>query len=113
MSISVSVDTSKLNELLGKVPGNKDKIIKSTAEYVLEDSQKSDAYKNRSGKLRASGGINTKYAGSGFINVEYTAEYAAYVEMGTWKMAARPFLKPSVEKGSERLVQLLKEGLLK
>ena len=113
MSISVSVDTTKLNELLSKVPGNKDKIVRSTAEYVLEDSQKSDAYKNRTGKLRASGGINTKYAGSGFINVEYTAEYAGYVEMGTWKMGARPFLRPSVEKGESRLIQLLKEGLLK
>ena len=48
-----------------------------------------------------------------FVNVEYTAEYAAYVEMGTRKMGARPFLKPAVEKGSDRLVQLLKEGLLK
>ena len=113
MSISVSVDTSKLNELLGKVPGNKDKIVRSTAEYILEDSQKSDAYKNRSGKLRGSGKINTKYAGSGFINVEYTAEYAAYVEIGTWKMAARPFLTPSVAKGESRLIQLLKERLLK
>ena len=48
-----------------------------------------------------------------FVNVEYGAEYAAYVEMGTRKMGARPFLKPAVEKGESRLIQLLKEGLLK
>ena len=111
MSISVSVDTSKLNELLSKVPGNKQKAVKGTAWYILGESQKSNAYKNRTGYLRGSGRVNESYGD--FVNVEYSAEYAGYVEMGTRKMAARPFLKPAVEKGSERLIQLLKEGLLK
>ena len=113
MSISVSVDTSKLNELLAKIPGNRDEAVKSTANYILEDSQQSDAYKNRTGKLRGSGRVNEAYSGSGFINVEYTAEYAGYVEMGTSKMGARPFLKPAVEKGESRLIKLLKKKLLK
>ena len=111
MSISVSVDTSKLNKLLGKVPRNKQKAVRSAADYILGESQKSNAYKNRTGYLRGSGRVSESYGD--FVNVEYTAEYAAYVEMGTRKMAARPFLKPAVEKGSDRLVQLLKEGLLK
>lgn len=111
MSISVSVDTSKLNELLATIPGNKSKIVRSAALYILGESQKSNAYKNRTGYLRSSGAIDESYGD--FVNVEYTAEYAGYVEMGTRKMGARPFLKPAVEKGSERLVQLLKEGLLK
>ena len=111
MSISVSVDTSKLNKLLGKVPRNKQKAVRSAADYILGESQKSNAYKNRTGYLRGSGRVSESYGD--FVNVEYTAEYAAYVEMGTRKMGARPYLKPAVEKGSDRLVQLLKEGLLK
>ena len=113
MSISVSVDTTKLNELLATIPGNKKDILKSTAEYILEDSQKTTAYKDRTTHLRGSGGIDLKYMGSGFVNVEYTAEYAAYVELGTYKMAARPFLTPAVARGESKLVEQLKEGLIK
>ena len=111
MSISVSVDTSKLNELLAKVPGNKQTAVRGAAWYILGESQKSNAYKNRTGYLRGSGRVNESYGD--FVNVEYGAEYAAYVERGTRKMGARPFLKPAVEKGESRLIQLLKEGLLK
>ena len=111
MSISVSVDTSKLNALLAKVPGNKQKAVRSAAYYILGESQKSNAYKNRTGKLRGSGSVDESYGS--FVNVQYTAEYAGFVEMGTSKMGSRPFLKPAVEKGESRLIQLLKEGLLK
>jgi len=111
MSISVSVDTSKLNELLGKIPGNKQKAVRGAAWYILGESQKSNAYKNRTGYLRGSGRVNEAYGD--FVNVEYGAEYAGYVEMGTRKMGARPFLKPAVEKGESRLIQLLKEWLFK
>lgn len=37
---------------------------------------------------------------NGFMcEAEATAEYAQYVEYGTWKMAAQPFFTPAVEKG--------------
>ena len=113
MSISVSVDTTKLNQLLATIPGNKDKAVRSAAFYILEDSQKSTAYTDRTGNLRGSGGVDLKYVGAGIVNVEYTAEYAAYVELGTYKMAARPFLTPAVARGESKLVELLKEGLIK
>ncbi len=111
MSISVSVDTSKLNELLAKVPGNKDKAVRGAAWYILGESQKSNAYKNRTGYLRGSGRVNESYGD--FVNVEYGAEYAGYVELGTRKMAAQPFLTPAVNRGEKRLIELLKEGLFK
>ncbi len=111
MSISVSVDTTKINELLATIPGNKDVAIRDTAFWILEDSQKSTAYKNRTGYLRSSGGVSLEY--DGWAIVEYNAEYAAYVEMGTWKMAARPFLKPSVEKAESVLAEKIAKGLFK
>lgn len=114
MSLSVSLDTSRLDALLKRVPENRDKAVLATAEYVLENSQKTTAYKNRTGNLRASGRVNQDYAqSSGFVNVEYTAEYAPFVELGTSRMGARPFLTPAVERGAAKLRQMLKEGLIK
>jgi len=108
MSISVSVDTSKLNALLAKVPGNKNEAVNSAASYVLGEARKLAPY--RTGRLKRNSGLTPN---AGFINVEFWQPYGGYVELGTWKMAARPCLKPAVEKGESRLIQLLKEGLLK
>lgn len=109
MSISVSVDTSKLNELLSKVPGNKDEAVSETANYILGEARKNAPY--RTGRLKTNSGLNTSYGG--FVNVEFWQEYAGYVELGTWKMAAQPFLTPAVNKGESRLIELLKKGLFK
>jgi hypothetical protein len=38
------------------------------------------------------------------------AEYAGYLERGTSKMAARPFLRPSIEWGLARLGELAREA---
>jgi HK97 gp10 family phage protein len=111
MSISVSVDTTKINELLATIPGNKNVAVRETANWILEDSKKSGAYQNRSGELRSNNEVSLEYAG--WAIVEYNAEYAAYVEMGTWKMAARPFLKPSVEKAEPILAEKIAKGLFK
>ena len=113
MSFSVSLDVSKLNEIIGSLKENRDQVTKACAMYVLEESKKSSAYKNVTGKLRDNNAVSDAYANSGYYNVEYYQEYAPYVELGTSKMQARPFLTPAAEKGRERLVQLIREGLIK
>ena len=110
MSISVSVDTTKLNEIIAKLPGNRDKIVKAVAFEVLREAQQKAPVDT--GALRANADVNTKYAGDGIMSVEFYQEYAPYVELGTYKMAARPFLKPAVEAGEKKLVSLIKEGLI-
>ena len=110
MSFSVSVDTSKLDEIIAKLPGNRDKIVKDTAAHVLAISRQTTAYKNVSGELRDNNKIVPK--GNGVWDVEYYQEYAPYVELGTWKMAARPFLKPAAEEEAKLLEQRIKEGLI-
>lgn len=109
MSISVSVDTSKLNELLAKIPGNKESILKSTAFYTLYEARKLAPY--RTGHLKNNSRVETKY--DGWAVVEFNAEYAAYVELGTYKMAAQPFLTPAVLMSEKRLTYLLKSELIK
>ena len=111
MSISVSVDTSKLDEIIARLPGNRDKIVRQAAEYILRNAQKR-APVGKTGMLQSNAKVNTDYASSGFVNVEFHQEYAPYVELGTYKMAARPFLTPAVEAGEKKLVSLIKEGLI-
>lgn len=110
MSISVSVDTTKLDAIIKQIPGNRDKIVKETAAHVLSVSKQTTAYKNVSGELRDNNQIVPE--GKGVWNVEYYQEYAPYVELGTWKMAARPFLRPAVEAETELLTKRIKEGLI-
>ena len=110
MSISVSVDTSKLNEIIAKLPGNRDKIIRATAFHILGVAVPRAPY--RFGYLRSSGRVNDEHSSSGYVNVEFTAEYAAYVELGTYKMAARPFLKSAVEAEAKLLEKRLKDELI-
>ena len=35
MSFSVSLDTTKLNEIIAKLPGNRDKIVREAAVHIL------------------------------------------------------------------------------
>ena len=107
MSISVSVDTSKLDEIIAKLPGNRDKIVKATAMHVLGEARKRAPVKT--GFLRGHSEVTD---GEGYANVEFHAEYAPYVELGTWKMAARPYLTPAVEAEAKLLEKRLKDELI-
>ena len=110
MSFSVSLDTTKLNEIIAKLPGNRDKIVRAAAAHILFVSKQTTVYKNVSGHLRERNNVNLKYAG--YAIVEYYQEYAPYVELGTWKMAARPYLKPAVEAETDLLTKRIKEELI-
>lgn len=111
MSFSVSLDISKLNEIIGSLKGNRDQVTKACAFYVLGEARQNAPYVT--GFLRDNSAVNSGYAGDGYQNVEFYAEYAPYQELGTSKMQAHPFLTPAAEKGRERLVQLIKEGIIK
>lgn len=108
MSISVSVDTTKINKLLATIPGNKNVAVREAANYILGVARTLAPV--RTGHLRS----NSEVEGDGGNSlIKFNAEYAAYVELGTRKMAAQPFLTPAVNRGEKRLIELLKEGLLK
>jgi len=114
MSFSVSVDTTKLNEIIAKLPGNRDKIIRATAVHILGQARmRTPVGKPKTdgrGHLRDNSNVNMEYGG--YAIVEYYPEYAPYVELGTWKMAARPFLKPAAEDEAKLLEQRIKDGLI-
>lgn len=58
------------------------------------------------GRLRAS--IQYAKTGEAACQVGTNVEYAVYVEMGTYKMAARPFLSPAFLASSRTLMEELK-----
>ena len=114
MSVSVSVDTTKLNEIIAKLPGNRDKIVRETAVHILGQARmRTPVGKPKTdgrGHLRDNSNVNMEYGG--YAIVEYYPEYAPYVELGTWKMAARPYLKPAVEAETDLLTKRIKEELI-
>ena len=108
MSISVSVDTTKLDEIIRTVPGNRAQIIKAAAFHILGNARKKAPVDT--GALRD----NSDAVDYGdFWNVEFYAEYAPYVELGTYKMYARPFLRTSVETERQNFIERLKKDLIK
>ena len=107
MSISVSVDTTKLNAIIAALPGNRDQIIRATAQHVLGEARKRAPVVT--GALRDNSEVTD---GEGYKNVEFHQEYAAYVELGTHKMTARPYLTPAVEAEAKLLEKRLKDELI-
>jgi len=107
MSFSVSLDTTKLNEIIAKLPGNRDKIVRAAAMHILGEARQRAPV--RTGALRNNSQVTD---GRGYSNVEFNQEYAAYVELGTYKMAAQPYLTPAVEAEAKLLEQRIKDGLI-
>lgn len=62
------------------------------------------------GHLR--GSIAHKVAGDG-VTIGSDVSYAGYVELGTYKMAARPYLKPAVHNNAQTYVNIVKNEYAK
>lgn len=55
--------------------------------------------------------INTVVVGPGRVNVESTAPYSAFLEFGTSRMEARPFMRPAAEKKRPEAVDLIRRAV--
>lgn len=55
--------------------------------------------------------IHTVVVGSGRVNVESSAPYAAALEFGTSKMEARPYMTPAAKKRGPEARRLIAEAL--
>lgn len=83
----------------------KDEITKA-----VYDTPESKSGYVRTGRLRNSitYGVDTSEPA---VYIGSNVEYAPYVELGTSKMAARPFLKPAAENYAEQYMDLLKQAM--
>lgn len=104
--MSVKVDTTKLDDILRKVPGNRSKVVRSAAFHILDNARARTPVD--SGRLKDNSAVVVSDNGES-ANVEYYQEYAHYVELGTWKMYARPFLYTAVETERQNFIEQLKK----
>ena len=101
--VTVSIDTSKFELELAKfINENSESIAKS----IEADARNTTAFKDKTGKLRKSiRARKSRFEDGGWI-VQARAPHAHLVEYGTQNMAAKPFLRPALEKNINRAKQL-------
>jgi HK97 gp10 family phage protein len=114
---------NKLQQMGTNISRLESKALKNAAEPVLEDAKATNAFNDRSGKLRKGLKISnvknkegTKYILVGIDKGDNSKiYYGKFLEFGTSKMPARPFLQPAYEKNKDKIqktiAETLKEGL--
>ena len=114
---------NKLSQMGANITRLENKALKNAAEPVLEDARTTNAFNDRSGRLRKGLKISgvKKKEGVKYILVGVDKSdnskifYGKFLEFGTSKISARPFLQPAYEKNKEEIqktiAETLKEGL--
>jgi HK97 gp10 family phage protein len=92
VGVVVKVNTSRLEGVISKLPGAAAEAASMTADQIVLKARA--IVPVRTGALRAS---ITKMGGGMRWVATATAGYAIFVEFGTRKMAAQPFLRPAAE----------------
>lgn len=114
---------ARLNEINANVNKLTNKALQNAGIPVLEDAKATSSFSDKSGKLRKGlkiSGVKTK-DGIKFILVGIDKAdnseifYGKFIEFGTSKMPAKPFLAPAYLKNKKRIIDIirdtLKEGL--
>ena len=92
-SVAIYIDTKELERIAGNLETNADEIIRGIA-FEAEGYAKGYAPYD-TGALMSS--IHTINMGNAWRRIQPEVHYAIYQELGTWKMAAHPFLTPAIE----------------
>lgn len=121
MNISISIEgidavisalEAKAVEVNAKLPqgiAQGCEIVKGEAKAICPVSTEATRPGGPHGELRES--IIAQAAGT-TGTVGTNKEYAAYVEFGTCKMAAQPYLVPALESKAEEVVQAIRAAIL-
>lgn len=100
--MAVRLDTSKLDRIIATFPAEAEAVVKAGAEAV--QGYAANRAPVDTGALRAS--INATKRGNLLYWVQDGVEYGVYVELGTYKMRAQPFMVPAVERAQRQYTQL-------
>lgn len=93
-TFNVKLDTAALDAIARNLNSSAREVVEELANDALARSQ--EIVPVDTGWLKATGAVGMPDNTARAI-VAYEAEYAAYVELGTYKMGARPYLLPSVQ----------------
>ena len=85
---------NRIPELMVAVESNSRAAVKAKADAVLRNAK--GRIHRVTGHLQDSAYTEVIEAGHA-ADIAFPAEYAGYVEYGTYKMSARPFLRPAIE----------------
>ena len=122
MAVKITLDCTKLDELIAKTPARASEIVRQTAFRILTSAREvtprdparppKDPERQVTGALRANSDVVVKEKS---VNVEYYQEYAPYQELGApaINLPARPFLTPAVEKHAKQFEDDIKKELIK
>lgn len=91
---SVKLDTTVLDRITRDLDVNTSEALQSIAFQVEAEAKPLSPYDT--GALRSS--LHTEKKGKNLYWVADGVEYGIYQELGTYKMAAHPFMVPAVEK---------------
>ena len=102
ISISVQTDGADIAAFAEQIQENISSALLNAAEVVAENARAICPVDT--GTLRAS--IGTSVSGN-TAQVYAGADYAVYVEMGTYKMAAQPFLTPALAAAENAVISAI------
>lgn len=118
MSVTIKLDTNKLNQLIATIPGDADKIAHDAAELVRQQTMM-----NIQGwPLIDTGALlnswDVKRIGRGAYEVRGGKEYGVYWELGHRNIFLRryvrkPFMTPAIKYVEAKFYQMLSKGLFK
>lgn len=103
--ITVNVNVKPLQRLGELLEIEVEKALQTLSEETVKDAQQRAPV--RTGFLRDN--ISGQVTGPNLV-VTSAAPYSIFVEAGTRRMAARPFLTPAVEQAKVKLPELLQEA---
>lgn len=93
-----------------------DKAYIDAAKPILQDARSTNAFEDRTGKLRKSlkiskvkNGKDGKFVWIGDVDKE--ANYSWYIEFGDSKRRPRPFLKPAFDKNKDSIIENMKKTI--
>lgn len=107
ISIKVSINTDNLDKIISQFSGRVSEIV-AKAGFDCEAEAKAIVPVD-TGMLK--GSITTELEGAHKAVVSANTEYAGYVEDGTYKMAAQPYMRPAADIVEPQFVGAL-EGLV-
>lgn len=94
MSAKIVIKYNNLSKIAAKMPGAVDKIVRKAA-FDIEAHAKTVVPVD-TGMLKNS--ITTEFPGQTKAIIAPHTEYAGYVEFGTRRQRAQPYMRPAVEK---------------
>jgi HK97 gp10 family phage protein len=108
--VSISVDTSDAEQVLARFAA---KATRQTKQAVAEAALDIQRYAKRAAPVRTGflrNSIIVDFIHNYSAQVSAHANYSAYVEYGTYKANAQPYMRPAAEKAKDKFYRMVKEA---